>query len=176
MEQGIIFTQMGYIFDKKLMPEICSQLHKNYKKVILTHGTFDLYHVGHSVFLNKSKKEGDILMVGVESDERVKKVKGINRPVIPALQRAEILSHLDFVDFVFLIDEKGNLNEKYYIDLYKKVSPDIVTYGRNFQYEDQFKRNKNLINGVAYKQIDSGILPLNYIESTTNIIKRIKNN
>ncbi len=165
---------MGYIFDKKLIPEICSQIKKEYKKVVLTHGTFDLYHIGHSVFLSKSKKQGDILIVGVESDDRVKKLKDVKRPIITAVNRARILSHLNFVDFVFLIDTKGRLNEEYYIDLYRRIEPDYVTFGRNFDYQNQFKKKKNLIKGVNYKQLDSGIAPNSeFKESTTRIIERI---
>jgi len=167
---------MGYIFDKKLIPEICSQLKSEYKRVVLTHGTFDLYHIGHSVFLNQSKKQGDILFVGVESDDRVKKLKDVKRPIISAVNRARILSQLNFVDFVFQIDTRGLLNEDYYIDLYKRVSPDMVTYGRKFDYQKQYTKKKNLIKGVSYKQLDTDIAPSSeFYESTTSIINRILN-
>ncbi|HLB51668.1 hypothetical protein A3F07_00550 [candidate division WWE3 bacterium RIFCSPHIGHO2_12_FULL_38_15] len=98
-----------------------------------SHGTFDLFHAGHSYFLNQSKKEGDILIVGIDSDEKTGKIKGITRPIIPEKQRIEILLNHKAVDFVFLIDKINYNEEKFYLEMYDRFFPNIMTYGRNFE-------------------------------------------
>jgi D-beta-D-heptose 7-phosphate kinase/D-beta-D-heptose 1-phosphate adenosyltransferase len=71
-------------------------------KVVLTSGTFDLLHVGHSRYLEQGKILGDILVVGVDSDRKVKIRKGENRPIVPEEERLEVLCHLRHVDLVVL--------------------------------------------------------------------------
>ncbi|MDP2648024.1 MAG: adenylyltransferase/cytidyltransferase family protein [Candidatus Yanofskybacteria bacterium] len=74
------------------------------KKIVLTSGTFDIHHVGHSRYLEKGKElaEGGILVVGIDSDEKVRKRKGENRPIVPEQERMEVLCHLRHVDLVTL--------------------------------------------------------------------------
>jgi D-beta-D-heptose 7-phosphate kinase/D-beta-D-heptose 1-phosphate adenosyltransferase len=74
---------MGYLLNESTIITIAHQLRTQNKKVIFTHGTYDLFHAGHSYFLTKSKKLGDVLIVGIESDKRVEKFKGKGRPIIP---------------------------------------------------------------------------------------------
>src|SRR5262245_56837292 len=69
-------------------------------RIVLTSGTWDLFHVGHAEYLEKSKGLGDILIVGVDSDEKVKARKGPHRPVVPEAERVRILSHLRHVDVI----------------------------------------------------------------------------
>ena len=71
-------------------------------KVVLTSGSFDLTHIGHARYLEKAKSYGDILVVGVDSDEKVSRRKGPDRPIVPQTERTEMLSHLRYADIITL--------------------------------------------------------------------------
>lgn len=90
-------------------------------KIVLTSGTFDLFHIGHAQYLEKAKELGDVLIVGVDSDARVKKRKGPDRPVVPDSERVLILSHVRHVDVVTLknVDDPSN-------HLIKLIKPDVL--------------------------------------------------
>ncbi len=90
-------------------------------KIVLTSGTYDLFHIGHAQFLEKAKELGDVLIVGVDSDARVKKRKGPERPIVPENERVLILSHVRHVDVVTLknLDDPSN-------HLIKLVRPDVL--------------------------------------------------
>lgn len=91
------------------------------KKIVLVGGVFDILHFGHITFLKKAKKLGDYLVVAIESDNRVKKIKGDTRPFHNQEQRKEILESLNFVDEVIIL--KDNMTETDYFDLVDKVRP-----------------------------------------------------
>ena len=91
------------------------------KKIVLTQGTFDLIHIGHGRYLQEARNYGDVLFVGVDSDEKVKVRKGPDRPVVPQDERMEMLSYLDSVDFVIL---KPVTVEKWW--LIKLIKPDVL--------------------------------------------------
>ncbi len=162
---------MAYILNKKTIATVSRQLQHDGHQVILTHGTFDLFHIGHWEFLKSSKKLGDILIVGVDSDKRARHFKGQTRPIIPYEYRAKVLTAIKEVDFVFVLSEENRLAEKYYIDLYHQIHPTTVTFGRNFAFKDQYFRKGNLIRGVTYQEVAT---PYNPPLSTTAIINRIK--
>lgn len=90
-------------------------------KIVLTSGTFDLFHVGHSRYLEHAKEHGDILIVGIDSDKKVKKIKGPNRPIVFEEERMEILCHCRHVDLVFLKEEG---DPKW--NLIKTLRPDVL--------------------------------------------------
>lgn len=90
-------------------------------KVVLTQGTFDLIHVGHSRYFEEAKRHGDVLIVGVDSDEKVRARKGPDRPVVPESERIEMLCHQRHVDLVTLKPLKSKKWE-----LIKLVRPDIL--------------------------------------------------
>ena len=90
-------------------------------KVVLTSGTFDLFHVGHSRYLEAAKKHGDILLVGIDSDEKVRKTKGPHRPIVPEKERIEIICHSRHVDLVFLKQAKDTKWR-----LIKVIQPDVL--------------------------------------------------
>ncbi len=101
-------------------------------KIVLTSGSFDLFHIGHSRYLERAKEKGDVLVVGVDSDEKVKKKKGPHRPVVSQQERMEILCHCRHVDMVFLKEFK---NPKWH--LIKAVQPDIlIATKRVYKEED----------------------------------------
>lgn len=93
-------------------------------RVVLTVGSWDLLHIGHVRYLVKAKSQGDVLVVGVDTDRAIKFYKGDLRPIVPQDERCEMLSYQSCVDFVTLlddVDEKGN----WQYELLKRLNPDV---------------------------------------------------
>ena len=104
--------------------ESLSQIKNSGKKLVLVGGCFDILHSAHIEFLRKAKDEGDLLVVLLESDERIRMLKGKNRPVNHQKSRATVLSHLPFVDYVVMLQfMKSDLD---YEILVKNLEPDII--------------------------------------------------
>jgi len=99
------------------------------KKVVFTNGVFDLIHSGHVDYLSKAKKLGDVLIVGLNSDDSVKRIKGAKRPILKQEERAFVLSNLKPVDYVVLFDE--DTPEK----LISEIIPDILVKGADWTVE-----------------------------------------
>lgn len=91
------------------------------KKIVLTQGVFDLIHIGHARYFQEAKKHGDVLIVGVDSDEKVRARKGPDRPIVPQAERLEMLSYLQSVDIVVL--KPLNLPKYSLISL---IHPDVL--------------------------------------------------
>ena len=98
-------------------------------RIVLTGGCFDILHVGHVRFLSEAKKMGDYLVVLLESDKNVKKLKGENRPVFIQKERAEMLSALRSVDLVVLLPEMENDSD--YLSLIRIIKPDAIVVTEN---------------------------------------------
>lgn len=98
---------------------------KQHKKIVLTQGSFDMVHIGHARYCQEAKKYGDILIVGVDGDAKVKQRKGNDRPVVPQEERLEMLTYLESVDLVVL---KKVDDPKY--NLIKLVNPDVLVATR----------------------------------------------
>lgn len=99
---------------------------RNNKRIVLANGCFDLFHVGHIRYLAGAKELGECLIVGINSDEQVRKLKGENRPFMPENERAEIVSALRFVDFVTIF------NEPTVEELIRAVRPDFHAKGTDY--------------------------------------------
>ncbi len=99
------------------------------KKIVFTNGCFDLLHIGHVSYLEEAKKLGDVLIVGINTDASVSKLKGPNRPIQNENDRAAILAALKSVDHTVLFGEDTPLN------LIKKVKPDILVKGGDWKIE-----------------------------------------
>ncbi|MBI5676051.1 MAG: D-glycero-beta-D-manno-heptose 1-phosphate adenylyltransferase [Nitrospirae bacterium] len=127
------------------------------KKIVFTNGCFDLLHVGHVRYLSKAKKLGDILVIGLNSDKSVSRIKP-GRPLTPEKQRAEVLSALSAVDYVTIFSEETPLK------LIKKVKPDILVKGADWAKEDIV--GNDIVNEVRTIPFVKGI-------STSKIIKKI---
>ena len=97
---------MKKIFTLKKLNKIISQQKKRGKKVVFANGCFDLIHVGHIRYLKGAKNKGDLLVVALNSDSSVNKLKGSGRPILNQEQRAEIIASFDFVDYICLFNEK----------------------------------------------------------------------
>jgi rfaE bifunctional protein nucleotidyltransferase chain/domain len=108
---------------------IRSKLKAERKKVVFTNGVFDLIHSGHVDYLSKAKKLGDVLIVGLNSDDSVKRIKGDKRPILKQEERAFILSNLKPVDYVFFFDE--DTPEK----LISEIIPDILVKGADWSVD-----------------------------------------
>ena len=106
---------------------VVSSLRKSNKKIIFTNGCFDILHVGHVKYLDRAKKLGDILIVGINSDDSVKRLKGDKRPINNLYDRSCILASLNSVDFVIPFEEDTP------IKLIQAIAPDILVKGGDYK-------------------------------------------
>lgn len=134
------------------------------KKIVFTNGCFDILHVGHKRYLQQAATLGDILVVGVNSDASVRRLKGPSRPVNNEQDRAEMLSAMGFIDYVAIFDEDTPY------ELIKKIQPDVLVKGGDYKPEE--------VVGKDIVEARGGRLELiSFVEgkSTTNIINKINN-
>lgn len=112
---------------RKELEKIAKQLKEKGKKIVTTNGTFDLLHYGHKKLLEYAKEQGDILIVGINSDKSIKLYKDMNRPIVRQKYRAEMLSSIRYVDYVVIFHEPNP------IKLIQAIKPDVhvnsITYG-----------------------------------------------
>lgn len=132
------------------------------KKIVFTNGCFDIIHQGHVEYLIKAAKLGDLLIVGLNTDESVKKIKGDNRPIQDQETRAKVLASMYFVTYVVLFNEDTPYN------LIKSIQPDILVKGGDYETSD--------IVGYDIVKKKGGqviTIPLVKGHSTTGIIKKL---
>ncbi len=160
---------MGKYIQYKKLEEILEKERPD-KKVVLTGGCFDLFHKGHLSFLNKVRKYGDILVVNVVSDERVKSYKGQERPIQGELERARIIGSLEIVDYSTIYDAGEN---DAIPGLAVLVKPEIIVQNaKKWKWGDK-QRLRSLL---GYKVELIGIERCTFQKSTTTIIKKIVKN
>lgn len=133
------------------------------KRIVFTNGCFDILHAGHLDLLSKAAMLGDVMIVGLNSDASVHRLKGAERPVNQEQFRAELLSHLQMVDAVVVFEEDTPL------ELIRTVQPDVLVKGGDYHAEDV----------VGYEDVTSGggrveIIPLVEGLSTSALIERIR--
>jgi len=152
------------IFDLQLLMKKIEKWRSENKKIVFTNGCFDLIHLGHIEILARSADYGDKLIIGVNSDLSIKKLKGENRPIIEESSRIKQLSALEFVDAVVLFDEDTPLK------LIETIKPDVITKGGDYTA-------KNIVGNevVSQKNGEVVIIPLTQGFSTTSILNKIKN-
>ena len=131
-------------------------------KIVFTNGCFDILHLGHIDYLSRAASFGDILIIGVNTDESVKRLKGSGRPINDESSRAQLLAALEFVDVVVLF------NDKTPIELIKTITPDILAKGGDYKAEDVVGYEHVITSGGEMRIID--FLP-GY--STSSIIQKI---
>ena len=107
---------------------------KNGEKVVFTNGCFDILHIGHLSILSDAKALGNILVVGLNSDDSIKRLKGDERPIIPESERAIILLSLKPVDYVIIF------NEDTPSDLIHEIRPDVLAKGGDWSLESNSRR------------------------------------
>ena len=138
------------------------------KKIVFTNGVFDILHIGHLSLLEKAKTFGDILIVGINSDSSVKKIKGPLRPIIPEYERIQMISALHYPDFVIIFHENDPC------DIISKIKPDIHVKGGDYNPEDFEKMPEAKI----IKEYGGDIKIIKILEglSTTNIFRSLNIN
>lgn len=142
---------------------ITREAHLAGKKVVFTNGCFDIIHSGHVTYLAKAKRLGDILIVGLNSDGSVRRLKGPERPINNYNDRAAVMSALKPVDYVVEFTEDTPL------ELIKTIKPDIITKGGDYAPEN--------IVGADFVTANGGevvVIPFVPGKSTTSIISRMK--
>jgi D-beta-D-heptose 7-phosphate kinase / D-beta-D-heptose 1-phosphate adenosyltransferase len=158
---------MGMSFKYKDISELNGlilTLRKKGKRIVLTNGCFDLVHQGHIRLLSESKKLGDILIVAIDDDLSVRKLKGPGRPIINQNNRVGILSALDSVDYVVVFSSDSLLN------LIEIIGPDVLTKGSNYASEE--------VSGRQLVEKQGGVvrlIPVTEDISSSTIIDSIKN-
>lgn len=143
--------------------KITTRLKKQHKLIVFTNGCFDILHLGHVKYLEEAKKQGDILIVGVNSDASIKKIKpGLGRPINKQSDRQKVLASLTSVDYVVLFKEATPLN------LIKTIKPDILIKGADWHPD-------KIVGKDIVKSYKGKIKTINYLKgySTTNLINKI---
>lgn len=163
MRNDIEKTLLDKICDLSSMKTRVSGWKKDGKKVVFTNGVFDLLHIGHITYLAKSSELGDKLIIGLNSDNSVKRIKGNDRPVNDQNSRAALLAALFFVDGIVLFEEDTPLN------LITALMPDILVKGADYAIENIVGGKEVMANGGEVKTID---LVEGY--SSTSIINKIR--
>ncbi len=150
------------IKERRELFKIIEDLKAKRKRIVFTNGCFDLLHIGHVRYLEEAKALGDVLVVGVNSDTSVRKLKGPKRPILPEEERAEILSGLGCVDYLTLFDEIDPLK------LITSLRPDVLVKGGDWAKEQIVgKEEVERSGGEVF------IIPFVEKASTSNLIETI---
>ena len=153
---------MGRI--KIVTPNQLTKVRRNLikQKFVFTNGCFDILHVGHIRYFQKAKALGDILIIGLNSDKSIRTIKGPSRPIIPLHERAEVLSAIEYIDYIIVFDKPSPL------DLILRVHPDILVKGEDWE-ED------NIIGAKEVKEYGGRVERIKFTTdtSTSKIIKMI---
>ncbi len=138
---------MNNILSRASMKFMREKFKEENKKVVFTNGVFDIIHSGHIDYLIKAKALGDILIVGLNSDSSVKRIKGEKRPIINQSDRAFVLSNLKPVDYVVLFEEDTPL------EIIKAIVPDVLVKGADWSLDKIVGSDVVLNNGGEVKNI-----------------------
>jgi D-beta-D-heptose 7-phosphate kinase/D-beta-D-heptose 1-phosphate adenosyltransferase len=153
---------MGEVLSRGQMKRKADELRASGKKIVFTNGCFDLLHVGHTRYLRNARELGDVLIVGLNSDSSVRKIKGEGRPIVPEGERAEVLASLACVDYVVVFEEDRPDS------LLKSIRPHIHVKGGDYSIQDIPERKSVESHGgkvVILKKVEG--------HSTRSIIQKI---
>ncbi|HTY38422.1 MAG TPA: D-glycero-beta-D-manno-heptose 1-phosphate adenylyltransferase [Bacteroidota bacterium] len=153
---------MGVVLKLEELVQVRRRLKSEGKQVVFTNGCFDILHRGHVDYLSKAKAQGDVLVVGLNTDKSVQRLKGPTRPVVEEDDRAAVIASLAVVDYVCLFDEDTPY------ELIKAVVPDILVKGADWSVNDIVGKDVVEASGGSVRTIE--FLPN---RSTSNIIKKI---
>jgi len=139
------------------------ELQQQGKKIVFTNGCFDILHAGHVDIFQQARELGDALVVAINSDSSIKKIKGEKRPVVPQQQRMQVIAALESVDFVVVFSEEDPLK------VIKEIQPDILVKGGDWEVE-------TIIGREIVKKKGGKVCSIPLMEgiSTTNIIEVVK--
>ena len=151
------------VLDRNTLKEKVDSLRKAGKRVVFTNGCFDLLHIGHVRYLQEARKQGDCLVVAVNSDSSVKQIKGSDRPKIPEEERAEVLAALGCVDWVTIFAEPDPLA------LIRLLKPDVLVKGTDWSEEE-------IVGAPEVREAGGQVLRIKLEpgSSTSALIKRIR--
>ncbi|QEC74993.1 D-glycero-beta-D-manno-heptose 1-phosphate adenylyltransferase [Mucilaginibacter ginsenosidivorax] len=157
-------TLTGKINDLPSLKSLVQSWQSEGQKVVFTNGVFDLLHIGHITYLAKAAELGDKLIIGLNADSSVRRIKGESRPVNDQNSRAAILAALFFVDAIVVFEEDTPLN------LISTLLPDYLVKGADYSVENIVGAREVIANGGEVKTI-------NFVEgySSTSIINKIRN-
>lgn len=153
------------LIERKNIVEFCEKIRRQEKKIVFTNGCFDILHAGHVRYLTAAKNFGDILIIGLNTDESVRNLKGESRPINNEQDRAEVLLGLKAVDHVVFFGEKTAEN------LISEIRPNVYVKGGDYNLE-------NLPEAKIVQSYGGKVEFINLVagHSTTNIIKKINSN
>jgi D-glycero-beta-D-manno-heptose 1-phosphate adenylyltransferase len=155
----------GKILDRSQLDEVVKDWKKNGQKIVFTNGCFDILHLGHVDYLEKAAGYGDRLVLGLNADSSVRRLKGDDRPLNNQYARARVLAALHFVDAVVVFEEDTPY------ELIKQVVPHVLVKGSDYTVDNIVGADVVLGNGGQVATID-------FVEgySTTKIVNKIKHN
>jgi len=139
------------------------ELQQQGQKIVFTNGCFDILHAGHVDIFQQARNLGDALVVAVNSDISIKKIKGEKRPVVPQEQRMQVLAAIEAIDYVVIFEEENPLL------IIKELQPDILVKGGDWPIE-------TIVGREIVEKKDGKVLSIPLMEgiSTTNIIEEVK--
>lgn len=163
MRNNLEKTLLSKISDLQSLKTSITQWQGEGKKVVFTNGVFDLLHIGHITYMAKAAELGDKLVIGLNSDSSVKRIKGEDRPVNDQNSRAALLAALFFVDAIVVFEEDTPIN------VITTLMPNILVKGADYSIENIVGAKEVMANGGEVKTID-------FVEgySSTSIIKKIR--
>ncbi len=151
------------IVDVERLEEICKEIHSQGKRIVVTSGCFDIVHAGHVMYLEEAKGKGDCLIVLLNSDRSVRKLKGDQRPIIPEKERSIVVAAFEKVDYVCVFDDETPCS------MLKRLQPDYFVKGGD--YKGKRIPEMDVLNSyggeVVYVTLVDGC-------STTNVVEKIK--
>jgi len=150
------------VADSSFLAQDVRQLQQSGKKVVFANGCFDVLHSGHIDLLKKARALGDALVVAINSDNSVRRLKGAARPVFPESERAELLRALEMVDYVCIFDEDTPLQ------IILTIRPDILVKGADWGIDEIVGRHE--VESWGGRVV---ALPLVAGQSTTGVIERV---
>ncbi len=132
------------------------------KKIVFTNGCFDLLHYGHVMYLQGAKKKGDILVVGINSDSSVRRIKGKKRPIVNEVDRSRLVAALESVDYVVLFKENTPL------EIIKHINPDVLVKGADWKKHE-------IVGSRLVSRRGGCVSTIKFAKgySTSNLIKKI---
>jgi D-beta-D-heptose 7-phosphate kinase/D-beta-D-heptose 1-phosphate adenosyltransferase len=153
---------MGRVVSRDEAERLRREAREQEKTVVFTNGCFDVLHRGHADLLSRARREGDLLVVGVNSDASVRRLKGSERPWVPEDDRAALLAALAAVDLVVLFDEDTPL------ELIRRLLPDVLVKGADYRRED-------VVGGDEVEAAGGrvALVPLTPGRSTSRLLERL---
>lgn len=153
---------LSKLLELKDLIKIVHDLRKSGKKIVFTNGCFDILHVGHVRYLTAARSQGDVLVVGLNSDESVRSIKPENRPIVNQHQRAEVLSGLECVNYITVFNEPDPLK------IIKELKPDVLVKGADWTEAEII--GADIVKATGGKVVRVPVVPE---ISTSRIIQRI---